>query len=80
MEVENWSIDKFNKVTGCNLLPQDTFFIVAMELEVANVNYFYTSMRLKDVLEAINNEKEVAEQLGVYVVFIVDLGVYIGLY
>lgn len=80
MEAENWSIDKFNKVTGCKLLPQDTFHEAGNKIENANISYFYISMCLEDVLEAVNDEKEVAEQLGVYIVFIKDVGVYIGLY
>ena len=48
--------------------------------ENAEVNYFYVSMCKEDVLEAVENEKDIAEALDLRFILIEDLGIYITTY
>ena len=58
-----YSIDDYNIVTGTDIKATMTFAEAVDEIEKEEVNYFYVSMRAEDVLEAIENEKEMAEIL-----------------
>ena len=74
---DNYTIEEFNLVTGTNLTKDITFQEANDEIEVS---YFYISMDESDVLEAIENEKEVAEALDLRLINIQDLGIFIATY
>ena len=79
-QFEDYSIKDFNMVTGTDLKPNMTFAEVVDEIEKEEVRYFYVSMCEEDVLEAIENEKEIAETLDLRLIYIEDLGIYIATY
>ena len=79
-QFEDYSIKDFNIVTGTDLKPNMTFAEVVDEIEKEEVRYFYVSMCEEDVLEAIENEKEIAETLDLRLIYIEDLGIYIATY
>lgn len=58
----------------------DSFDEAILKIENAHNLYFYVSMDANDVLEAIEEEKEVAESLNLYLIFVYDIGLYIALY
>ena len=77
---DDYSIETFNIVTGTDLKQNMTFQEVIDERENEDVNYFYVSMCQEDVLDAIDNEKEIAELLDLRFIFIEELGIYIATY
>lgn len=77
---DDYSIETFNIVTGTDLKQNMTFQEVIDEIENEEVNYFYVSMCQEDVLDAIDNEKEIAELLDLRLIFIEELGIYIATY
>ena len=77
---DNYTIEQFNLVTGTNLTKNMTFREADEEIEKQEVSYFYISMNKNDVLEAIENEKEVAEALDLRLINIQDLGIFIATY
>lgn len=77
---DNYTIEEFNLVTRTNLTKDMTFQEVDDEIEKLEVSYFYISMDKNDVLEAIENEKEVADALDLRLINIQDLGIYIATY
>ena len=79
-QFNKWSVHEFNVVTDCDLLPTDTFAEAIDRIDEAEVNYFYVSLNPNDVLEAIENEREIADQLGLRLVFIDEIGIYIAFY
>ena len=79
-QFEDYSIKDFNIVTGTDLKPNMTFAEAIDEIEKEEVRYFYVSMCEEDVLEAIENEKEIAETLDLRLIYIEDLGIYIATY
>ena len=74
---DNYTIEEFNLVTGTNLTKDITFQEANDEIEVS---YFYISMDESDVLEAIENEKEVAEALDLRLINIQNLDIFIATY
>jgi len=79
MEFREETIEEFNLNCDTNLKESMCFDEAIENIEKANNNYFYVSMDKKDVIEAIENEKEVASQLDLDKVFIKELGIYIAL-
>lgn len=77
---DDYSIETFNIVTGTDLKQNMTFQEAIDEIENEEVNYFYVSMCQEDVLDAIDNEKEIAELLDLRLIFIEELGIYIATY
>lgn len=74
----NWSTKDFNSVFDTDLKVEMTFAQAIDEIEEKEVSYFYVSMNKKDVLEAVENEKEIAELLDLRFIYINDLGIYIA--
>ena len=77
---DDYSIETFNIVTGTDLKHNMTFQEAIDEIENEEVSYFYVSMCQEDVLDAIDNEKEIAELLDLRFIFIEELGIYIATY
>ena len=59
-EFEDWGTGDFNCVMDTDLKKNMTFQQAVDEIEKAEVNYFYVSMCEEDVLEAVENEKDIA--------------------
>ena len=79
-EFRVWSTGDFNCVMDTDLKTNMTFQQAIDEIEKAEVNYFYVSMCEEDVLEAVENEKDIAEALDLRFILIEDLGIYITTY
>jgi hypothetical protein len=75
-----YSVLDFNLVFDTHLKANMTFAEFIDEIEEKEVSYFYVSMDENDVTEAIENEKEIAEQLDLRLIYISDLGVFIATY
>lgn len=80
MEFREETIQVFNSYCDTNLTENMSFEEAVDDIERANNNYFYVSLCENDVIEAINNEKEIADQLDLDNVFIKELGIYIALH
>ena len=80
MDFREETIKEFNSYCDTTLRKDMTFAEAIDDIESANNNYFYVSMRKEDVEEAIVNEQEIADQLDLDKVFIKDLGIYIALH
>ncbi len=79
-EFRVWGTGDFNCVMDTDLKTNMTFQQAIDEIEKAEVNYFYVSMCEEDVLEAVENEKDIAEALDLRFILIEDLGIYIATY
>ena len=79
-EFRVWGTGDFNSVMDTDLKTNMTFQQAIDEIEKAEVNYFYVSMCEEDVLEAVENEKDIAEALDLRFILIEDLGIYITTY
>jgi hypothetical protein len=79
-QFEDYTTKVFNLVFGTDLKPTMTFQEAIDNIELEEISYFYVSMRNEDVLEAIKDEKEVADILDLRLIFIEDLGIYIATY
>jgi hypothetical protein len=79
-QFENYSVETFNLVTGTDLQKDMTFQQAIDEIEAEEVSYFYISLRAEDVLQAIEDEQEIADQLDLRLIFIQDIGIYIATY
>ena len=79
-QFDKWTLHDFNMVMGTSIKETDTFFEAVNKIEEEEVQYFYVSMDANDVLEAIENEKEIAEQLGLSLIYIDGIGIYIATY
>ena len=79
-QFSSYSVNDFNIVTGTDLKSDMNFAEAIDEIEREEVNYFYVSMCEEDVLEAIENEKEIAEALDLRLIYIEDLGICIATY
>lgn len=80
MDFREETIKEFNSYCDTTLRKDMTFAEAIDDIESANNNYFYVSMRKEDVEEAIVNEQEIADQLDLDKVFIKDLGIFIALH
>lgn len=69
-----------NKVIDTNLTEDMNFNEIADELDRTENSYFYISLTDEDILEAIENEKEIAEQLNLWLVCIMPQCTYIALH
>jgi len=79
MKFREETIQEFNSYCDTTLTEDMAFAEVVDDIESANNNYFYVSMCKDDVIEAINNEKEITIQLDLDKVYIKEVGVYIAL-
>jgi len=79
-QFEDYSVKTFNLVFGTDLHSNMTFQQAIDNIEQEEVSYFYVSMDDEDVLEAIENEKEIAEMLKLRLIYIEDLGIFIATY
>lgn len=79
-EFKTQSIAEFNSENDTKLTADMTFDEAMINIEENNVNYFYTSMNGDDVIEAVEDEPAIAEQLGLELINIYDLGIYIATY
>jgi hypothetical protein len=77
MEFTEQSIETFNLYQDTFLTKDMTFEEAIDVIEQCNNNYFYVSMDKNDVIEAYENEKDIAEQLELDPVYITELGIYI---
>ena len=80
MDFREETIEEFNSYCDTTLRKDMSFAEAIDDIESANNNYFYVSMRKEDVEEAIVNEQEIADQLDLDKVFIKDLGIFIALH
>ena len=80
MRFREETIQEFNSHCDTTLTEDMTFEEVVDNIDSANNNYFYVSMRKDDVIEAINNKKEIADQLDLDKVYIKEVGVYVTLH
>ena len=79
-EFRVWGTGDFNCVMDTDLKTNMNFQQAIDEIEKAEVSYFYVSMCEEDVLEAVENEKDIAEALDLRFILIEDLGIYIATY
>ena len=79
-EFRVWDTGDFNCVMDTDLKTNMNFQQAIDEIEKAEVSYFYVSMCEEDVLEAVENEKDIAEALDLRFILIEDLGIYITTY
>ena len=79
-EFRVWGTGDFNCVMDTDLKTNMNFQQAIDEIEKAEVSYFYVSMCEEDVLEAVENEKDIAEALDLRFILIEDLGIYITTY
>jgi len=80
MNFRKETIQEFNSYCDTTLTANMTFAEVVDNIDSANNNYFHISMCKDDVVEAINNEKEIADQLDLDKVYIKEVGVYVTLH
>ena len=80
MKFREETILEFNSYCDTTLGADMTFAEVVDNIESANNSYFYISMSKDDIVEAINNEKEIADQLDLDKVYIKEVGVYVTLH
>lgn len=79
MEFTKFTVEEFNFYFDTCLNKDMNFQEVVDNIESNGNNYFYVSMVKEDVVEAFNNEIEIAEQLGLSNILITEVGVYIAL-
>lgn len=79
-EFRVWSTRDFNRIMDTDLKTNMTFQQAIDEIDNKEVSYFYVSMCKKDILEAVDNEKDVAKTLDLRFILIEDLGIYIATY
>jgi len=79
MKFREETIQEFNSYCDTALTEDMTFAEVVDNIESANNNYFYISMCKDDVVEAIDNEKEIAEQFDLDLVYLLLQGIAIVL-
>lgn len=77
---EEISNKELNYLIGTNLNKDMTFTEIYEELDRTENNYFYISLCDEDVFEAIESEKEIAEQLDLWLVCIMPQCVYVALH
>ena len=65
MEFQELSLNEFNTIFNTNIEIGDSFEQIGDKIDQEFVNIFYVSMSPDDVVEAIKNEQNMAERLGV---------------
>ena len=79
MKFREETIQEFNSYRDTTLIEYMTFANAVENIENANNSYFYISLSQNDVIEAINNEKEIAEQFDLDLVYLLPQGIAIAL-
>jgi len=79
MEFREETIQEFNSYRDTTLTEDMTFADAVENIENANNSYFYISLSQNDVIEAINDEKEIAEQFDLDLVYLLPQGIAIAL-
>ena len=79
MKFREETIQEFNSYRDTTLTEDMTFAGAVENIENANNSYFYISLSQNDVIEAINNEKEIAEQFDLNLVYLLPQGIAIAL-
>jgi hypothetical protein len=77
---KEYTVQNFNLITGCNINKDMSFQEFIDAIDNCEVSYFYVSLNDVDVLDAIENEKEVAELLDIRLINLYELGIYIATY
>lgn len=75
-----YSVDQFNLVFETDLQPYDNCEVISDKVENAGHSYFYVSGCSEDVLEAIKEEQEVADQLNLELVCILPSCTFMAIY
>jgi len=73
------TIQEFNSYRDTTLTESMTFSEAVENIENANNSYFYISLSQDDVIEAIEDEKEIAEQFDLDLIYILPQGIAIAL-
>ena len=79
LEFEEWTLVEFNNLLVNEILATDTFDKAVDKIENEDLNYFYITMNKEDVEDAVDCEKEIADQLKLRYVFVVDICMYIAI-
>lgn len=79
LEFEEWTLVEFNNLLVNEILATDTFAEAVGKIESEDLSYFYVSMNGEDIENAIDCEKEIADQLKLKYVFVVDICMYIAI-
>ena len=79
MKFREETIQEFNSYRDTTLTENMTFAEAVENIENANNSYFYISLSQNDVIEAINDEKEIAEQFDLDLVYLLPQGIAIAL-
>ncbi len=74
------TVKEFNSHSRANLFKGMTFWEIVQNIESSNNDYFYISMCENDVIEAVNDDKEIAKLIKLSPIYIKELGVYILLH
>jgi len=74
------TFEEFNLHSGANLSKGMAFSEIVKNIEDSNNDYFYISMCKNDIIEAVNDEKEIIELIKFSPIYIKELGVYILLH
>ena len=74
------TVKEFNLYYDTNLVENMTFSEIVKNIEGSNNDYFYISMCKNDVIEAVNDDKEIAQLIKFSPIYIKELGVYILLH
>lgn len=77
---EETTTEELNNIIDTQLTDDMTFTEVYEELDRTENKYFYISLCDEDVIEAINNERDIAEQLDLWLVCIMPQCVYVALH
>ena len=79
MKFREETIQEFNSYRDTTLNEEMTFSELVENIENANNSYFYISLDQNDVIEAIENEKEIAAQLDLDLIYLLPQGLAIAL-
>jgi len=74
------STTEFNSFTDAGLTDTDTFAEICDKLDQEDISHFYISLDDEDVLEAVENEKEIADLLDLRYYTIEPQGIFIAIY
>jgi hypothetical protein len=79
MKFREETIQEFNSYRDTALTENMTFSEAVENIENANNSYFYVSLSQDDVIKAIDDEKEIAEQFDLDLVYLLPQGIAIAL-
>lgn len=77
---EEVTTDELNSIIDTELTEEMSYTEVYESLDETEHKYFYVSLSDDDVLEAIENEREIAEQLDLWLVCIMPQCIYVALH